>query len=164
MSRTEKLILIILTIAVIAVGIAIMTDSRKDQIIIDDFTAPSFENGALVGMPGNVDGSLRHSRMAVSEGFVVWMCADPVVSGGSAQVYFASEETNNLWVKVQLFDADGALLGESGLLRPGEYVETITLTHVPKKDGLITAKILSYEQDTYYSKGTATAQVMLHVQ
>ena len=164
MSRTEKIIIIILVLAVIAAAIGIMTDSRRNQIIIEDFTEPSFESGALVGMPENVDESLRHSKMAVAEGFVVWMCADPVVTGGQARIFFTSEETNNVWVKVQFVDAEGTLIGESGLLRPGEYVENISLAQVPEEDGLITARILSYEQDTYYSKGTATAQVMLHLE
>lgn len=164
MGKTEKIILIILVIAIIIAGIAVLTDSRSDNVIVDDFKAPSFEGEAILGVPENVETSLRYSELAIKEGFVVSMCVDPIVEGSKATVYFTSDAENTVWVRLQLLDEKGNLLGESGVLRPGEYVAKIALTDVPKKDELVVAKILSYEVDTYYSQGSATAQVMLHIE
>ena len=141
----------------------VITDNRRAEVIIEDFKAPSFDEGAVLGVPENVDGAYRYSELAVAEGFIVSMCIDPVVVGEEAQVYFTSAAENTVWTKLQLFDENGRLLGESGVLRPGEYVESVALLNVPKESSLIVAKLLSYEPDTYYSKGTATAQIMLHI-
>lgn len=163
MTKNERLIIAILLIAIIVVGIMVITDNRRAEVIIEDFEAPSFEEGAVLGVPENVDGAYRYSELAVAEGFIVSMCIDPVVVEGEAQVYFTSAAENTVWTKLQLFDENGRLLGESGVLMPGEYVESVTLLNVPKESSLIIAKLLSYEPDTYYSKGTATAQIMLHI-
>ena len=164
MTKHERLIIAILLIAIIAVGVMVITDNRRNEVIIDDFVAPSFEEGAAVGVPENVDGALRYSELAVAEGFIVSMCIDPVVIEDEAQVYFTAAAGNTVWTKLQLFDADGNYLGESGVLKPGEYVKNIRLENVPAESTLIVAKILSYEPETYYSKGTATAQIMLHIE
>ncbi|MBQ3122837.1 MAG: hypothetical protein IJC14_01630 [Firmicutes bacterium] len=163
MSKREFLIIAILLIAILVVGIMVITDNRRGEVIIEDFEAPSFDEGAVLGVPENVDGAYRYSELAVAEGFIVSMCIDPVEVEGEAQVYFTSAAENIVWTKLQLFDENGKLLGESGVLRPGEYVESVTLLNVPKESSLIIAKLLSYEPDTYYSKGTATAQIMLHI-
>ena len=60
-----------------------------------------------------------------------------------------------------MLDAEGNVLGETGLLEPGQYVRSLRLDTVPKKDGLVTARILTYEPDTYYSLGSANAQIIL---
>ena len=48
------------------------------------------------------------------------------------------------------------ILGETGLVRPGEYVQTVALTTIPKSGTPITLKIMAYEPDTYYSAGAAS--------
>ena len=48
----------------------------------------------------------------------------------------------------------GNILGETGLIRPGEYVKTITFDKkVPKVGDEITMKIMGYQPETYYSAG-----------
>ena len=76
-------------------------------------------------------------------------------------VYDEASDFGYISVK-QLLDAKGNLLGETGVLRPGEYVEFVSLTSLPKKAEVV-ARILTYEPDTYYSMGSASAEIMLDI-
>ena len=164
MGKIEKLILGIVIIAIAIVGIALVKDDRRNQVIVEEFEEPTWELAAVAGAPDVDDPALRYGQLQIGKDFAVGLCMDPQVVDGQAKLYFASMEDNAVWTRIQLLDESGAILGESGILKPGEYVESIGLGKVPKKSGLVIAKILSYEADTYYSQGTATAQVMLHVE
>jgi hypothetical protein len=56
---------------------------------------------------------------------------------------------------------DGTVLGSTGILKPDQYVKTIKLSSVPEETETITLKILSYEPETYYSEGSASAEAVL---
>lgn len=51
-------------------------------------------------------------------------------------------------------DAKGSILGETGLVRPGEYVPFLCLNTTPKSGVAITLKLMAYEPETYHSAGT----------
>ena len=59
-----------------------------------------------------------------------------------------------MWLKVRVLDAEGNLLGESGLLRPGGYVRTVTLERSPAPGTRIKLKVMGYMPETYRSAGT----------
>ncbi|MBQ3107822.1 MAG: hypothetical protein IJC68_04335 [Firmicutes bacterium] len=164
MSKGQTTILVVFIVAIAAVGIAMLTDERRNEVIINDFVEPTFERASVLGVPQNLEKELNYASLKVENIFTVSMCRDAVVKDNSAIVYFTSHETNTVWVKLQILDGKGNLLGETGLLKPGTYVETVALREVPKKDTLVTVKLLSYEPDTYYSMGTAGAQIMLHAE
>ena len=68
-----------------------------------------------------------------------------------------------MWLKVRILDVGGNILGETGLVRPGEYVQTVALTTIPKPGTPITLKIMAYEPDTYYSMGAGTLNTTVSV-
>ena len=49
---------------------------------------------------------------------------------------------------------DEKVVGETGLLKPGEYIKEVKLDKSLKKDDEITLKVMGYEPDTYYSAGS----------
>ena len=51
-------------------------------------------------------------------------------------------------------DEDGNILGESGLIRGGEYIKDIRLSRSIKSGEKIKLKVMGYEPDTYYSAGS----------
>lgn len=55
------------------------------------------------------------------------------------------------------------MLGQTGLLKPGEYVEYLALDTLPGNAPVI-AKILTYQPETYYSMGSASAEMELQNQ
>lgn len=71
-------------------------------------------------------------------------------------VYLTNPAENTVWLKLRVLDTNGSILGETGLLRPGEYVRTVALSAAPTPGTSITLKIMGYEPDTYLSAGSAT--------
>ena len=61
-----------------------------------------------------------------------------------------------MWLKVRVLNSDGNILGESGLIRPGEYVQSVALQTIPSSGSAVALKIMAYEPETYYSAGTVT--------
>lgn len=117
------------------------------------FLAPEFDPNAQVGVP-NVTESMGWAELSVSEGYNVHVCgilnAD---ASGKLPVYFSSDADNRVWVKLRVIDSQNVIIGESGILKPGEYVESIQLLE-SAKSGAVTLQVMGYEPETYYSAGT----------
>ncbi len=64
---------------------------------------------------------------------------------------------------MRILDEHGDILGESGLIRPGEYVRSVKLDRVPKKSTVIALKIMAYEPDTYRSAGSAKLNTTMEI-
>ena len=79
----------------------------------------------------------------------------------AADVYFTNSEKFDVWLKLRVLTADGTLLGETGLIRPGEYVKSVSLTSEVEDGTAIKLKIMAYEPDTYYSAGSITLNTIL---
>ena len=63
----------------------------------------------------------------------------------------------------RILDEQDAVLGESGLIRPGEYVQAVKLDTVPRSTANVSLKIMAYEPETYYSAGSARLKTVLTV-
>lgn len=122
------------------------------------FYAPPFEENALPGEPEDV--GVGWGTLTLGEGLAVSLYSAPAVSGGRAEVCFAVHGDNTAWVMLRVTDEKGNTLGETGLLRPGEYVRYVELSSVPK-NGRARVRILCYEPGTYYSLGSADASILL---
>lgn len=142
--------------AVLAVLVVVMlaalclTQNRKAA-----FTPPPFEANAVAGTP-DVPEELGYSS-PYKEGMAYRfsVCGNVTAEGSNAVVYLTNPEENNVWLKLRVLDADGNILGETGLLRPGEYVRCAALSAVPPAGAAITLKVMAYEPETYYSAGSA---------
>lgn len=124
------------------------------------FTPPPFEENAVAGTP-TVDESLGWSELAVREGYNIKLCgvlqAD---ADGRLPVWLYSDPDNTVWVKLRILDADGNRIAETGLLKPGEYVEAVQLAE-EAKSGNVTLHVMGYEPETYYSGGAVDFQTVL---
>jgi len=85
--------------------------------------------------------------------FVAYMCGKVTINNGAADVYFTNDKDNNAWLKLRIMDEKGSILAETGLLKPGEYLQTVTFTTVPQNGQKLTMKIMGYEPETYHSIG-----------
>ena len=161
MTKLQKTVLILMAaaMAVLLIAASVVFFTRQTPApIINEFTPPAFDPAAQSGIP---DAPPSYSMLELKETAVISMCANISLENNAAQVFFTSHEGNQGWMKIKLLDDQGKLLGESGLVRPGEYLQAVTLAQVPKEAGLISAKILIYEPDTYLSLGSASVEVML---
>ena len=145
-----KNILILLAVIVMIVSLCMPKEAEQKS-----FVPPPFDDGAAVGEP-TVPDHLGYSIL-YQEGmsFKVGICGKINVTNGSADVYLTNVSENNVWLKVRFYDRSGDIVGESGLIKPGEYLQSVTLNDISDTDN-ITVKVMSYEPDTYKSMGAIT--------
>ena len=163
MTKLQKIILTVMAALMLLLVFALIavTAEPRQETVVGDFVPPAFDAAAQSGVPVEPDPAWGYNSLTLTETVSVSLCANITLENSAARVYFTSHEGNTGWMKIKLLDADGNLLGESGLLRPGEYVEFVPLSRIPDSGGLIVAKVLLYEPDTYLSLGSAAIQVML---
>lgn len=117
------------------------------------FVPPPFEALAVQGSPAVPDG-LGWGEVD-AQAFRASICGAVTVADGQAQVWLTNPAESTVWLKLRVLDAQGRILGETGLLRPGEYVRTVALNKPLRPGEHIGLKLMAYEPDTYYSAGSA---------
>lgn len=127
-----------------------------------EFTPPPFEPNAVIGTP-NVPDDLGWTELD-AQAFLFSVCGRVVVRDAKADIWLTNPQSNSVWLKVRILDEDGNILGQSGLLRPGEYVQTVTFDEVPADGIAIGLKIMAYQPETYYSEGCATLNTTVKVE
>lgn len=187
--KTEKMpgghllfiLAVVCALALLVMAWALLRDMGADGAA---FTPPPFEENAQQGEP-EAPQELGYSLLDAQE-YEVGICGAPVMEDGSAVLYLSNPASNTVWLKVRILDESGQMLGESGLLKPGEYVEAVELINIPETDALernagtsedekgepsagqtgdiaVVLKIMAYEPDTYYSAGAASLSTTLHI-
>ena len=154
MKKQKKNYILPLAAVLCVVSLAVMVFALTRQEVqteMVEFTPPPFDSAAVVGTPEVPDG-LGYSELDCQV-YKVSLCGKLNADG---HIWLTNPESNKVWLKVRLLDAKGNILGETGLVRPGEYVQTVALTTIPKSGTPITLKIMAYEPDTYYSAGAAS--------
>ncbi|MBQ8835610.1 MAG: hypothetical protein IJ001_11925 [Oscillospiraceae bacterium] len=154
MKKQKKNYILPLAAVLCAVSLAVMVFALTRQEVqtkMGEFTPPPFDSAAVVGTPTVPDG-LGYNELDCQV-YKVSLCGKPTADG---DIYLTNPESNEVWLKVRILDVGGNILGETGLVRPGEYVQTVALTTIPKSGTPITLKIMAYEPDTYYSAGAAS--------
>jgi len=169
MSKIEKIILsaLTLTAAVLAVLLLVRTNDAPEDLpnpqpTVGQFVPPPFDPTAVVGTPV-IQSPDSYGTLELGDAATVSLYSTPVVRDGKAAVYFAAHESSAAWVRLRLMDEQGSILGQTDLVKPGEYVQYITLARAVSSPHAV-AKILTYEPETYYSLGSATVNLQLQIQ
>ena len=89
------------------------------------------------------------------------LCAKLIPDGQAVDVWFANPAENAIWMKLRLLDSKGRLLGETGLIRPGEYVRSVIVNTVPPTGTALVMKVMAYEPETYTSAGVVNMQTTM---
>lgn len=149
--KTKKYILplaaVLCLIAVVAMVLALCNPKTEQG----SFTPPPFDKNAVVGTPAVPDG--LGWQVLDAKAYTVGVCGKFIIDGNTADVWLYNPDSNSVWLKVRVLDAQGNILGEAGLIRPGEYVQSVALDTVPKSGTAITLKLMAYEPETYHSAG-----------
>lgn len=126
------------------------------------FVPPAFDPAAQVGTP-EVPQELGWSQIQhPSLEYSAAVCGVFLVEDSKADSYFTNLE-GNAWLKLRILDEAGNILGETGLIRPGEYVQSVTLDVLPSSGDTIVMKLMAYEPDTYFSLGSVILQTVATV-
>lgn len=153
LSGGRLLILAAAAVCAVCLGImiyALATTGAKTE----EFVPPPFETSAQSGTP-NVPDGLGWQEMD-AEAYKFSVCGAFAPENGKADVWLANPKENEVWMKLRVLDAGGNTLGETGLIRPGEYVKSVDLNESPEDGASVTLKIMAYEPNTYYSAGTVS--------
>lgn len=125
-----------------------------------EFIPPPFEATAQTGIP-TVSDDLGWQELD-AQAFRVSVCGKIIPNEKTADVWLTNPETNTVWLKLRVLDTEGNILGETGLVKPGEYVQSVTLGNVPKAGTKIALKLMAYAPHTYYSEGAVTLETTIH--
>ena len=120
-----------------------------------EFSPPPFDDTVQSGMPEVSDESYTKVYQD-GMSFTAYVCGKVSIKNGSADVYFTSVADNTVWLKLRITDEAGNILGETGLLKPDEYVKAIKFDTAPDNGAKIKLKIMAYEPETYYSAGSVS--------
>ena len=67
-------------------------------------------------------------------------------------ITFTNKAANEMKVRL------GKILGETGLITPGQYVKTVTLNNVLESGTPVVLKLMAYEPETFHSAGSIVLQ------
>ena len=126
-----------------------------------DFTPPPFEENAETGVPEVPEGLGYSAPYKEGMAYRFSVCGNVTAEGENAVVYLTNPAENSVWLKLRVLDENGKTLGETGLLRPGEYVRCVTFSSVPSAGAKVKLKIMGYEPETYQSAGSATLNTIM---
>ena len=138
-------------LAVTGMLLALTLGRRQVQ---QPFTPPPFDPAACTGTPV-VPPELDWQELD-AKAYQVGICGVIVPNGNQVDVWLSNPEGNDVWMKVRILDKFGDILGESGLIQPGEYVQSVQLQSIPESGQEIQLKIMAYEPETYHSGGAIT--------
>ena len=156
-SKLQFTVLVIAAVLSVAITVAALCLTGG----AGDFVPPPFESGAVSGVP-SVPEALGYSeiyRDGMSYRFSV--CGNVTLDGDTAAVFLTNPEENGAWLKLRVLDGNGEILGETGLIRPGEYVENVKLAGNLPVGTTVTLKIMGYEPETYHSVGSVSVRTVI---
>ena len=162
MEAGDKKERVILTTAVMACVISLIImfavlylyDGESTETKTTDFTPPPFDTAAVRGTP-EVSEELGWSEIDAKV-YRASVCSVVIAAGGKADVWLTNPEDNEVWLKLRLTGSDGQVLGETGIIRPGEYVQSVKLNTEAESGEAVSMKLMGYEPETYYSAGSVT--------
>ena len=146
-------------LAVVVMTVLLCIPKRSHRV---DFVPPAFEKEAIQGTPDvpALLGYLSPYQEGMAYRFSV--CGNVTIDGdGSAVVYMTNPVENEVYLKLRILDEEDHVLGETGLLKPGEYVRCVELMRIPSSGEKLKMKIMGYEPETYNSAGAVLLNTIM---
>lgn len=164
MSKCEKIIIrILLVLFSIMFAFCLVLLFNKDNVVRKSkFVVPHLDASAVSGEPEEVNKELTYQKILIKEDYIVYLCATPKINKNILTIYFTSSVKNNKLLKIRIFDNNDVILGESGLIKPNSYIKDIKLNRNLKDKEYISIKVMSYENETYYSGGSFKLNIFVH--
>lgn len=147
--KKNNILPLAVAVCLLSLGLMVFALRREAPPVMGEFVPPPFEPNAVAGAPQAPQGYSVLDCKAYQVGLLGKL-------GAQGEVWFANPEGNTALLKLRVLDERGNILGETGLLRPGEYVRTVELVRDLRPGTAVTLKIMGYEPETYFSAGAAT--------
>lgn len=130
-----------------------------------------FDGTAIVGtLPGKTDAEIQSELNQIVEEGMFNISIAPVISfadgESQGQARIENIQANHYHMKVTITrDDTGDIIYESGGIKPGEYIESITLAEaLPKGEYNATATFLAYDTESLIEVGKAAAKVTIVIE
>ena len=158
MDKGQKIVVAVLAgiLLVALVVLAVVLITREPEVVIAEFKAPPFEENAVLGVPDGVPDIENYREINMSGNYKFALAGTPMLEENKLFIHFSSSIDNGAWLLIKVYDMSDNEIGKSGLVRAGEYLESVNVIFDNVVDS-VKVKIVSYEHDTYYSLGTASA-------
>ena len=153
----------VVALALVGVIVALVIVLQPKEMEVGEFVPPAFDSGATEGTPTVPEGMGYSELYRDGMAFSASVCGVVNVEDGKADIYFTNSAENTLWMKIRIFDESNKIIAESGLIKPNEYVKTVTFNTVPADGSKIRMKIMTYEPNTYYSGGAVSMTTVANV-
>ena len=161
----NNVIIILALIAIVSLIVMIIALCMpKKNAELMPFVPPEFDKNAILGTPEVPDNYGYDVLYQEGMSFKVGLCGIVKIQGSLADIYFTNISDNSLWLKVRIYDEMGDVIGETGIIKPGEYVKAVQLSTAISKDSKIQIKIMSYEPETYHSGGAIVMTPMIKIE
>jgi len=129
------------------------------------YNPPPVETASVEGTPEITNDAWGYSPFGIDPEFRLKVCGEPEIDGENINIYLTSMETNKVIMRCVLVSEDESekVLAESGTIKPGTYLKSIKLKEdlEPGNYGAI-LKVVAYDPETYFSKGTANLKISLN--
>ncbi len=153
MKRIIFILTVICVVCALAAGILLLVTGKTKA---PSFIPPTFDEKSVDGTPQVPEGLGWHEIYKTGMSFRASVCGEIIIENKTAKIYFFNPEENTLWLKLRILNEKGEILGETGLLKPGQYLTEITFDTLPKNGEKIVLKLMSYQPETYYSGGSVS--------
>lgn len=162
MRRGERKLVVLLEeiclLSLLFLAVVVYREGKRSS-----FVPPPFELEAAQGEPQPTAGT-ELVPVEVEEGFRAELNGALSLREGKTDVWLTAPGDNTVWLKLRIYDEKGKLLGESGILKPGQYVQSVSLSGRPEQSEPVTLKLMAYTPDTWHSAGTAVLHTTLKVE
>ena len=156
MNRTKLLSVMSILCAISLLAMILALNGTEAEPV---FTPPPFEENARTGTPAAT--AKKGYQELDATWFRVGLCGELRVGENAVNVWFSNPEGNKVWLKLRILDENGNILGQSGILRPGEYLPAIHLSEVPAPGCIVIMKVMAYEPETYHSAGAVELHTVI---
>ena len=158
--RTAKLAALYLLIAACGVAAAVWAYHYFQPAV---FTHPDFDAAASSGAP-QVEERYGYSTLQVEEDYRILLCGVPANDGQRVEFYLTNPADNGVWFRAEVLDEAGEVMGSTGVLRQGEYLEAISLDRpLDQRETPVTLRVVAYEPDTWQSRGNVSLSLTLYL-
>jgi len=159
--KQNNQITILAAVFAIVLVVMIVALSSPREAVIGEFVPPAFEKSAVPGTPEVPNGLGYSAPWQEGMAYRFAVCGNVTMDGRQALVYFTNPAENKTWTKLRIYDENGNILGETGLIKPGEYVQYVELDKELAPGTPIKLKIMGYEPETYTSAGAVVLNTQI---
>lgn len=119
------------------------------------YVRPKFDENAINGIPELDDDDYK--KISPEGLYNFSLLSIPKLNNNKLLLYFTNDGGNLVYLKVRIYK-DDKIIGESDLIKPGEFIEYVNVNGV-RKDDTVLIKVMSYNMNNYYSEGVVKLNV-----